>query len=85
MRPTVFSTFQCQPRMILPALRDLLVLQHAERLAWEILATEGGLGIHAKRVAGFVAGETAEARVVRVQFCAETRTAFFASVKQTVA
>ena len=57
-----------QPRPKLAVLLDLLLLQHAERLTWEVVAAEGVFGINAKRVAQFVARETVEMRLALLGF-----------------
>jgi hypothetical protein len=61
------------PRPKLAVLLDLLVLQHAECLTWEVVAVNV-FGV--KNVAEFVAAETIEARIVRIQFSAEMRAVF---------
>jgi len=72
--------FQHQPpRPILPVLLDLLLLQHAECLAWEIVAVHI-FGI--QDVAQFVAGETVEPRIVRVQFRANVRAALLVPLER---
>ena len=67
LHPSAFlfiPLLQHQPsRQILPVLAHLLLLQYAERLAWEVVAVHV-FGI--QDVAQFVAGETVEARIVRV-------------------
>ena len=56
------------PRPVLPIQADFLLLQHAERLAREILPVDF---FRIENIAQFVAGETIETGVVGIQFGAD--------------